>query len=61
MWALFDTGIVDGEYRSEDYRFCNLWQKAGGKAHVYVPARFTHYGEHGFEASFMEQYGLEAG
>ncbi len=60
LWALFDTAVVDGEYRSEDYYFCHLWQQAGGKVYVYVPARFTHYGEHGFEASFLGQYGLEA-
>lgn len=60
LWALFDTGVVDAEYRSEDYYFCELWRRHGGKVHVYVPARFTHYGEHGFEGSFMEQYGLEA-
>lgn len=58
LWALFDTGIVDGVYLSEDYLFCRAWQSMGGKVYVYAPARFRHWGEHGFEASFLEQYGL---
>lgn len=58
LWALFDTGIVDGIYQSEDYLFCRLWQSHGGKVYVYAPARFRHWGEHGFEGSFLEQHGL---
>lgn len=58
LWALFDTGVVDQVYQSEDYMFCHLWQQLGGKVYVYAPARFRHWGEHGFEASFIEQYGL---
>lgn len=58
LWALFDTGVVEGVYQSEDYMFCHLWQESGGTVHVYAPARFRHWGEHGFEASFKEQYGL---
>jgi hypothetical protein len=58
LWALFDTGIIDGIYQSEDYYFCRLWQRLGGKVYVYAPARFKHYGEHGYEGSFMAQHGL---
>lgn len=64
LFALFDTGVVEepsigrGVYQSEDYMFCHLWQNLGGKVHVYVPARFRHWGEHGYEASIEQQYGL---
>ncbi len=61
LWALFDTGIVDGVYQSEDYLFCHYWQSHGGSVYVYAPARFRHWGEHGFEASFLDQHGLKAG
>lgn len=58
LFALFDTGIHDGVYQSEDYRFCRYWQELGGKVYVYVPATFRHWGEMGFEGSFVGQYGL---
>jgi hypothetical protein len=60
LWALFDTGIVDGVYQSEDFMFCRLWQGMGEKVYVYVPATFRHWGEHGYEGSFEQQYGLVA-
>jgi len=58
LWSLFDTGVINGVYQSEDYYFCDLWQRQGGKVWVYVPAQFRHWGEHGFEASFEEQHGI---
>lgn len=58
LWAIFDTGVVDGVYQSEDYMFCHLWQQLGGQVFVYAPARFRHWGEHGFEGSFEGQYEL---
>ncbi len=60
LWAIFDTGVVDGVYQSEDFMFCRHWQQLGGKVYVYVPAAFRHYGTHGYEGSFVEQYGLVA-
>ncbi len=59
LWALFDTAVVDKLYRSEDYYFCHLWRQDGGKVYVYEPARFRHYGVHGFEGSLRQQFGLE--
>lgn len=65
MWSLFESGIAeepttgDAVSKSEDYNFCRLWQGLGGKVHVYAPARFRHYGLHGFEGSFLEQYGMQ--
>ena len=58
LWALYDTGVVDGCYESEDFMLCRYWQQLGGRVFVYVPAEFRHYGTHGFEASLMEQLGL---
>lgn len=58
LWALFDTGVIDDVYQSEDYMFCHLWQQLGGSVHVYVPGRFRHWGSHGFEGSIEKQYGL---
>ena len=58
LWALFNTPIVAGEFLSEDYYFCHLWQELGGKVYVYVPAVFEHFGEYGYKASFVDQYKL---
>lgn len=58
LWALFDTGVYDGVYQSEDYMFCRFWQQLGEKVYVYVPATFRHWGEFGYEGSFCEYYGL---
>ena len=60
LWALFDTGVVDGVYQSEDFMFCHRWQQLGQRVYVYIPGRFRHWGETGFEGSFTEQYGLIA-
>ena len=60
LWALYDTAIHRGVLLSEDYQFCRLWQGAGGKVQVYVPARFKHWGFYGYEATLEGQYGLEA-
>lgn len=59
LWALFDTGVVDRVYRSEDYYFCHLWRGVGGRVYVYEPARFRHWGYHGFEGSLRKQYAAE--
>lgn len=64
MWTLYETGITqepgtdEPVTQSEDYMFCRLWQALGGKVYVYTPATFRHYGTHGYEASFLEQYEL---
>jgi hypothetical protein len=60
LWALFDTGIHDQAYQSEDYMFCRRWQDLGGRVYVYVPATFRHWGEYGYEASFAGAFGLES-
>jgi hypothetical protein len=60
LWALYDTGVVDGTYQSEDFMFCRLWQQLGGKVYIHVPSTFRHYGTHGFEGSLVEQLGLTA-
>ena len=58
LWATFDCAVVDRVYLSEDYRFCRLWQELGGTVYVYVPAKFRHWGHHGYEASLENQLGL---
>ena len=58
LWAIFDGGVVDGEYLTEDYGFCRLWQKTGGDVYLYEPARFKHWGARGYEGNLLAKYGL---
>lgn len=58
LWALFDTGVVNGVYESEDYRFCRLWQALGGKVYVYIPAEFAHHGEYAYRGAFTKWFGF---
>jgi hypothetical protein len=60
LWALYDTGIVDGVLQSEDFMFCKRWQALGGKVYVHVPSTFRHWGTYGYNATLAEQLGLEA-
>ena len=49
-YAFFDC-IIDeksNRYLSEDYAFCRLWQKIGGKIHADLQSPLTHYGTYPF-------------
>lgn len=41
-------------YLSEDYAFCRLWQKIGGKIHVDVQSNLTHQGTKVYTGSFAD-------
>jgi len=43
--AFFDTEIRDGEYLSEDYAFCRLWESVGGEVYLDTTANLTHQGQ----------------
>lgn len=44
--ALFDGGVRDGVYISEDYMFCERWRALGGKVLVAPGIRLQHVGTH---------------
>ncbi len=49
-------------YWSEDYGFCYLWHKIGGKVYADIHSKLSHYGQHLYHGDLMEhlQYGKEA-
>jgi hypothetical protein len=50
-YLLFET-MLDPEnkrYLSEDYAFCKRWRDIGGKIHIYLPVKTTHYGSYAYE------------
>jgi hypothetical protein len=52
-YALFDTGLMDGHYLSEDWYFCERWAKIGGKIHLDVSIILTHTGTEDYTGCFI--------
>jgi len=52
-YALFDCGVEDGHYFSEDWLFCSRWSKMGGSIWVDVTIDLTHTGIQDFAGSFI--------
>jgi len=42
--ALFDTGIVDGQFVGEDFMFCDRWRAIGGQVLIDPSMNFGHHG-----------------
>ena len=57
-YAFFDT-MIDPDtkrYLSEDYAFCRLWQKIGGKVYADIVSGLTHYGNYSFKGNVGTQF-----
>lgn len=52
-YALFDCGVEDGHYCSEDWLFCNRWSKMGGQVWMDVSINLVHTGNQDFKGSFI--------
>ena len=52
-YALFDCGVEDGHYLSEDWLFCSRWRKMGGSAWIDVSINLSHTGIEDFHGSFL--------
>lgn len=52
-YALFDCGVEEGHYMSEDWLFCNRWRKMGGEVFVDVQISLTHSGTEDFRGCFL--------
>jgi hypothetical protein len=60
-YAFFDC-IIDeksNRYLSEDYAFCRLWQKLGGKIFADVISPLTHYGTYPFRGNVWTKFSIE--
>jgi hypothetical protein len=55
-WALYTPMVVNGVYLSEDYAFCQRWQKIGGDIFVLPNARLKHSGCHVWEGALMDTF-----
>ena len=52
-YALFDCGVEDNHYLSEDWLFCSRWKKMGGKIFMDVTVNLTHTGTENFRGSYL--------
>lgn len=52
-YALFDCGVEEGHYYSEDWLFCHRWTKMKGKIYMDVTINLTHTGQEDYRGSFL--------
>jgi DNA-binding protein len=52
-YALFDCGVEEGHYCSEDWLFCSRWGKMGGETWVDVTINLNHCGVEDFKGSYL--------
>lgn len=52
-YALFDCGVEDGHYYSEDWLFCDRWSKMGGDVFMDVSINLTHTGIEDYKGSYV--------
>ena len=52
--ALFDTGIVDGEFVGEDFLFCDRWRALGGRVLVDPAMNFGHHGAAAYDEPLLK-------
>ena len=59
QYALFECMIdkMTGVYLSEDFAFCHLWRKLGGKIWLDTQSRLTHIGTYKYEGTPASQMG----
>ena len=57
MWNFFDTthDPVEKTFLGEDFSFCQLWAKLGGKCYAYVNDSIVHVGEHQYQGRFYDE------
>jgi len=52
-YALFDCGVEDDHYYSEDWLFCHRWEKNNGSIYADVTINLTHTGTNHFNGSLL--------
>jgi hypothetical protein len=52
-YALFDCGVEDDHYYSEDWMFCHRWTKLGGSVYIDVTINLTHTGIEDYKGSLI--------
>ncbi len=58
FYNLFNVGIKNGIYESEDWGFSSLWREAGGTVYIHPDINVKHVGWHEYEGN-LKKYILE--
>jgi len=58
-YALFDGGVVEGRYQSEDWLFCHRWQAVGGEIYANIGINLTHIGKNNYEGRLLSSLKIE--
>ena len=58
FYNLFNVGIKNGIYESEDWGFSSLWREAGGIVYIHPDINVKHVGWHEYEGN-LKKYILE--
>jgi hypothetical protein len=52
-YALFDCGVVDKHYYSEDWLFCDRWNKIGGEIWIDITIKLIHSGMENYDGNYL--------
>lgn len=52
-FALFDCGVEEGHYFSEDWLFCHRWTKMNGEIYIDVSIALTHTGIEDYRGNYL--------
>jgi hypothetical protein len=52
-YALFDCGVEEGHYFSEDWLFCDRWEKMGGEIYIDVTINLVHTGIEDYHGCYI--------
>lgn len=52
-YALFDCGVEDDHYMSEDWLFCHRWTKMGGEIYINISINLLHTGIEEYNGCYM--------
>jgi len=53
-YALFDCGVINNSYYSEDWLFCHRWTSIGGKIYTEISIDLIHTGTENYQGSFIK-------
>ena len=52
-YALFDCGVIENHYYSEDWLFCHRWSKIGGEIWIDVTINLVHCGVENYDGNYL--------
>jgi len=53
FYNLFQVGVRNGIYESEDWGFCSLWKETGGQVLIHPDINLKHVGWHNYEGNLI--------